>query len=291
MRALSAVLLLVACAGGPETLAEPDPTRTGLDGADGPYGATALDLRAPARVSEAVRVEVVFPSDADGAPDVADAATVVLIHGGFVAPERYRWLAVHLATRGYVVAMPRADLLLAITQPGNGEVALEALRDEASGGDRLAGVVASDGPVAVAGHSLGGVLASSQWARDDEVEGLMLFASYPAAGTDLTDAAGKPVVALAGSTDEVAPREDIEAGLARVQDPLWYGVVDGLNHYGWTDDPSPGDLEGDGPATRPVDEARRDAQRVLDTWLDAWLLDDSDALVRLDGEFPGVVRP
>lgn len=236
-------------------------------------------------------LEIVFPSDEGGDLAVEDAPAIVLVHGGFAEPARYRWMAIHWATRGYVVAMPRADWLLAITQTGNGDVALDLLREEAAGDGPLAGVVAPDGPVAVAGHSLGGVIATLQWADDPGVEGLMLFASYPSAGTDLSEASGKPVVALAGSTDEVAPREEIESALERLDDPLWYGVVDGLNHYGWTDDPSPSELRRDGPETRPVADARRDAHRVLDTWLDAWLLDDPDALLRLDGSFPGVERP
>ena len=291
MRAVASAMLLAACAGEPVSWEDPDPARTGLDGLEGPYGAASVDLRASARASEAVLVEIVYPSDERGEPDVSDAPTVVLVHGGFVAPDRYRWLAVHWATRGYVVAMPRADWLLAITQPGNGEVALRALR-EASGSDgRLEGLVASDGPVAVSGHSLGGVLAAGQWARDDGVEGLVLLASFPAAGTDLSGASDKPAVALAGETDAKAPPDDVESHLEPIEGPLWYGVVDGMNHYAWTDDPSEGELAGDGEQTRSVGETRRDAQRVLDTWLDAWLRDDPAALGRLDGAFPGVVRP
>ncbi len=128
-----------------------------------------------------------------------------------------------------------------------------------------------------------------QWADDPSLAGLILLASYPASGTDV--AGERPVLALVGSEDgasspeEVAPRLDVFD-----DDTLFYGVVDGLNHYGWTDDAKPSELRGDGPETRPRDEARHDALRVLDTWLDAWLRDDADAQDRLDTPFAGVTR-
>lgn len=60
-------------------------------------------------------------------------------------------------------------------------------------------------------------------------------------------------------------------------------------HYGWTDGATPGELEDDGVATRPVDDARRDLLPVLDRWIDAVHAQDEaaiDALPTLD--HPGV---
>ncbi len=131
MRAIL-LLLLCGCAPAPVSLLDADPSRGGEAGTLGPHGALLHTIRAPARVVESVRVDLVLPVDGGGAPAVVDAPAVVLIHGGFVAPERYRWLAVHLASRGVPVAMPRADLLLAITEPGNGEIALATPRGPAA---------------------------------------------------------------------------------------------------------------------------------------------------------------
>ena len=56
-----------------------------------------------------------------------------------------------------------------------------------------------------------------------------------------------------------------------------------------SDDPTAGELGRDNPSTRPVDALRLDANRVTDTWLDAWLLGDSEAMDALEaGQFPGV---
>lgn len=67
------------------------------------------------------------------------------------------------------------------------------------------------------------------------------------------------------------------------------GVVDGLNHYGWTDAATPGELVGDGVATRAVDDARRDLLPVLDRWIDAIHAQDEAALEALPTlDAPGV---
>lgn len=109
-----------------ELLTEADATRTGEDGADGPFGAARLRLAAPARVSEVAPTQVVFPTLAqydvsEPTAAVTDAPVIVFVHGGLVSPDRYYWLAAHWATRGYVVVLPRAELGLAITQPGKME--------------------------------------------------------------------------------------------------------------------------------------------------------------------------
>jgi len=283
--------LLGGCAVPARLLLPADPQRDGTDGTDGPLGAELIPVRATARMTEQVPVDLVVPVDASGDLAVTDAPAVIFVHGGFVAPDRYLWLAAHQASRGYVVALPRAELLLAITQPGNGEVALAALRDEAGPGGAIEGAVAEDGPVVVSGHSLGGVVAAMQWVGDPSIRGLALYASYPSKGTDVASAAGRPVIALAGSADGSAPAAAVGAHLDRFAPPLYFGVVDGLDHYGWTDDPSPSELKGDGQPGRPVPELRRDVDRVLDTWLDAWLREDGAAAARLDQPFPNVENP
>ena len=57
----------------------------------------------------------------------------------------------------------------------------------------------------------------------------------------------------------------------------------------WTDDPAAFEQERDGPTGREPDATRPDAMRVLDTFLDAVLLQDASALGSLEtGQFPGV---
>lgn len=273
--------------GTPTLLALPDPARDGADGLDGPFGAAVIPFDLQARVTEIVHTSVVYPSDDAEAPVVSGAPLVVLTHGGLVAPERYWWLARHLATRGYVTVLPEAELLLAIAQPGNGDLALDALREEAGRDGLLAGLVPADGPAAAMGHSLGGVMAARQWERDAGLDLLVMLASYPAAGDPVEEQADRPVLSIAGGEDHGLP--DIEAAFARYPGPATEVVVDGMNHYAWTDDASEGELARDGALTRDLAAVRQDALRVMDAFLDVHLAGADPGL--LAGPFPGTVAP
>lgn len=254
---------LIACARpGPLLLLPPDDTRTGALGTDGPDGAALLNLRYDARVVDAVDVEWVYPSDETAAPVRADAPTVVFVQGGLVTVDRYRWLAIHLASRGYNVLSPTHPLDLAIFTIGNAEAALDGALDDPD----LAPWIG--GPVFVGGHSLGGVVAVKNWLADDRFDGVVLLASYPAAGDDPADRAGSPVLALAGSTDESALAADVEAGFERFSAPRTFGLVDGMNHYAWTDDATADELAADGPV-EDLALVRAHALSLLDAWLDS----------------------
>jgi hypothetical protein len=278
-----ALSALAACAPPtPELLIAPDPARAGLGGLDGPFGAASLTLRVPVRVRDVREADVLFPGDADAAAAVTDAPVVLFCHGGFVDRARYTWLGAHLATRGYVVIQAEHSFDLALFEWGNGDAALARVRTLAADPDHpLAGLIADDGPLATGGHSLGGVVAARQW-LDPEVDAAFLIASLAAPGDDVEGADPRPILSLVGADDgRISPAEVLE-GAARFPGPTWVGAVDGLNHYGFTDDASEADLASDGVAGRPVAEARPDALAVIDAFLD-------HALVRQDpAPFDGV---
>jgi hypothetical protein len=292
---LHALLLLSAlgCGSpGPVELAlQPDPTATGEDGERGPYGAARATYRTQARVSERLIFEVTWPADAEGILDPAGAPypCVLSVQGGLVEPERYRWMAEHMASRGAVVLAPRHSLDLAILESDNASYALdEALERAALPGDPLEGALEEGGPVVAMGHSLGGVVAAMLWVADPRVEGVSVLASYAAGGTDVESMGGSPSLLLTGAEDQVPP-EEFFPEWERFPEPRWGGVIEGMNHYDWTDEATESELAGDGVSTRPASESRRDAWRVLDSWLDATLLGDPEAAARLDeGQFPGV---
>jgi predicted dienelactone hydrolase len=295
MRARTLFLLgaLGACTPtGPGTPAiPPSSARAGTDGADGPFGAARVWLLTQARVTERVWLEVHFPADASGnlARDRAPYPTVVLVQGGLVAVERYRWLAQHFATRGYVVVSPAHALDLAIFQPENATASLRALRAATSvPGHTLEGAVSPTGRVVAMGHSLGGVISVWQWI-DRGFDGVALLASRPADGSRIDLRPGAPVLSITGSADGLASVESVTRGFSAFSAPRMLAVVDGMNHFDWTDEATAGEMARDRPATRPRERTRIDALRVIDTWLDATLRADPAAARALDvGMFAGV---
>ncbi|MES2639451.1 MAG: alpha/beta hydrolase [Myxococcota bacterium] len=270
------MLLLLACT-GPRLLLDPDPTRDGLGGGDGPFGAAAVERRYTARVTDTVPTTVVYPADAAGQPVGEGHPVLVFVHGGFVAPDRYAWLWAHFASRGVVVAAPTSPLRLAITEPGNASAALDGLLADSGPQALWPGLVSTTTPAVVGGHSLGGVVSALVWADDDRFDGLFLAASFPADGT--VARSGTHALALVGTEDGASPPADVQAGVAPLGAPV--GLVDGLTHYGWTDGASARDEAGDGVATRPVDEARRDLLAVLDRWVDAVFAEDDATIAAL----------
>jgi len=267
------LFLLASGCGGPVLDLLPDPGRSGADGTDGPFGVAHQTFRAQARVTDVVRYEVSWPADRDGAFDDAQGRcpVVMFIHGGFVPPDAYRWLATHMASRGFCVVSPEHDLQLAIMESDNASVVLDDLRGRPRGA--LKDAVGPD--AVVMGHSLGGAVATFRWLADDRFEGLALLASWPAEGSPVEEMKGRPSLSLIGSEDKGGDAtQTAYEEYQRFPSPGWFGVVDGMNHYDWADGASDADLKGDGVPTRPRAETRRDVLRVLDTWLDAWLLDD-----------------
>lgn len=279
---MSLLPLLLACAGPPtlEPLLAADPARGGEEGADGPWGVARFERRWSARVTDHVDCTVLVPVDAAGVP-AAEAPTVVFVQGGLVAPERYEWLGLHLASRGYAVLLPHHPLDLAIDEIGNASAAWTG-----AAGDPDVGPWVGEQAV-VAGHSLGGVVAVKNWLALDSFAGVTLMASYPAAGDDPARREGSPALVFEGTTDGSASAEDVEAGFERFTDPSWLAVVEGMNHYAWTDHASAEDLAGDG-VTEDVPGVRLRALAVWDPWLDMVLRDDSEAAARLREPFEGV---
>lgn len=279
---MSLLPLLLACAGPPtlEPRLAADPARDGAEGADGPWGAARFERRWTARVTDHVDSTVFVPVDGAGEP-LPEAPAVVFVQGGLVAPERYEWLAEHFATRGYAVLLPHHPLDLAIDEIGNASAAWTGVRSDPD----VAAWVGEE--AVVAGHSLGGVVAVKNWLALEAFVGVTLLASYPAGGDDPARREGSPALVFEGATDGSAAAADVEAGFARFADPRWLAVVEGMNHYAWTDDASAEDLAGDG-VTEDVPGVRRRALAVWDPWLDMVLRDDSAGADRLREPFEGV---
>lgn len=113
---------------------------------------------------------------------------------------------------------------------------------------------------AIGGHSLGGAMAVEfAEANRTRVEGLVLWASYPAENTDLSNS-DLAVLSIYATNDGLATPQDIEASRARLpQDTTWV-EIDGGNHagFGWY-----GPQNGDGPLQ--ISKTEQQAQIVSAT--------------------------
>lgn len=296
----SLLTLAAACSRFPDgpgdVLAAPDPERDGTSGTDGRLGAAWVTVNGQARVTERIPVQVVFPARADGTLDPSGAPypAVVFIQGAPVARDRYHWLALHLATRGYVVLLPEHLLDLAILDTDNARLGLGIVREAAAADDgTLRGAIGPSAPAVVMGHSLGGVISARQWVAHPEFSGVALLAAYPSAGDPVAERAAGPLLAMTGTADTLAPPARVRAGYAMFNlspDALQaVAVVDSLNHYGWTDAAEDDERASDGPRPADLWLVRRRALAVLDAWLDATTRSDMNARQLLSiGRFDGV---
>lgn len=280
MKRLLPILCLTACTSlDPLPLLGSDPDRGGAPGEIGAFGVSRWETAVRARATTRVDLIFLLPT-VDGEPPATPSPVVIFNPGGFVTPERYVWQGEHLASRGYITVIPTYPGGLAILNPGNSQVALETLYEQSNDSESpLFGWTDPSAPVAVAGHSLGGVIAAMHFNKDPDIDALILEASFPANSTKVEDSqAGRSVLGITGTTDGVSPGE-FEEEWSRFSEPFVTAVVEGMNHYAWTDQVKESDQVGDkdGPLLRPVNAVRNDAWLAMDAFLDASLLGDEEA--------------
>jgi dienelactone hydrolase len=172
-----------------------------------------------------------LPHDGDG------RTGFIFYPGGHVDPRAYASLASGIRTQGYAVFIVPMPLHLAVFGPDRaGEVI--------SGNPRIEHWV-------IGGHSLGGAMAARYAARNrDQVEGLILLASYPAGSDDLSQS-DLVAISIYATQDGLTTLEDIEnARMLLPPDALFFEIPGG-NHAQFGDyGPQPGDRE----ASIPVEE-------------------------------------
>lgn len=175
---------------------------------------------------------------------------LIIYPGGFVDPRAYALLARDIAAQGYLVVIDAMPLNLAVT-------------DFDSANAIIAAYPTIDN-WAVGGHSLGGAMAAEYAAgNSDEVEGLALWAAYPAASTDLSSLPLQ-VVSLYGDRDGLASVEEVLDGGNRLPDSTVFVLIEGANHtqFGAYGD---GLQRGDNPAGISAEDQRAEvARRTVD---------------------------
>ena len=139
--------------------------------------------------------------------------------GGLVDPEAYAVTAQGIANAGYLVVIPKMPLNLAFT-----------------GINRADGIRADYPEIeswVIGGHSLGGAMAA-EYAKNNEknLDGLIMFASYPANYKDFVDFP-IPILTIIGSRDPGAPKQ--EEFYEAIADSANLFVIEGGNHRQYAD--------------------------------------------------------
>jgi len=107
---------------------------------------------------------------------------------------------------------------------------------------------------AVGGHSLGGAMACQFVASRADISGLILYASYPDPGTDLSKRDTLKVVSISGTRDGLATPDKINAAKRLLPPDATFIAIEGGNHAYFG---SYGPQDGDNTATISHDEAFR----------------------------------
>jgi predicted dienelactone hydrolase len=216
-----------------------------------------------ANSTDLVKVHVFFPADESGAPQATALPGLVFIQGGLVGTERYAWQATALAKRGYVVALPEHPLQLAFFAIDQGRAALSLLQTPPPN-SLLVGLVDTS-RVAVAGHSLGGVVAM-KLALEGGFAAVVLEASFPdTADASLLPSFTHPSLSLAGTLDCSAKLDNVKAGWNTLPSPTALMVLPGVTHYQFTNVDTE-DQAKCTPAT-PLVEAHAAIESALATFL------------------------
>jgi dienelactone hydrolase len=152
-------------------------------------------------------------------PDSPTDKGLIYYPGGLVDPEAYAVTAQGIADAGYLVVIPKMALNLAFT------------------GVNRADAIRSDFPEietwVIGGHSLGGAMAA-EYAKNnvDDLDGLIMYASYPANNEDFVDFP-IPILTLIGSRDPGAPQQ--QAFYEAISDSAESFVIEGGNHRQYAD--------------------------------------------------------
>jgi predicted esterase len=137
--------------------------------------------------------------------------------GGHVDARSYAPYLRDVAVRGFLVVEPEMPLSLAVLDPNAASRAISAHPEIKKW--------------TLGGHSLGGVMAASFVQKNaSETVGLVLLASYPANGTDLSSRKNLHVSSLLGTQDTVVNRTAWEAGRKLLPPTTRFVMLEGGNH-------------------------------------------------------------
>jgi len=177
------------------------------------------EARVAMQGSSAVSVEqsdwlVFHPSDMNG-------AGLILYPGARVDIESYAPQVLEIASQGYLVVIVPMPLNMAVFDINAADAVLKAFPEVKHW--------------AIGGHSLGGAMAAQYLATHaGEIEGLVLWASFPASSNDLSKSPIH-VTSISASLDAFSTPGKIEASRPILPVDTTWVVIEGGNHsqFGW----------------------------------------------------------
>lgn len=140
----------------------------------------------------------------------------IIYPGGFVDPIAYAAVARDIAAQGFFVVLDPMPLNLAVLAAQSATSIMAAFPEIEAW--------------AIGGHSLGGAMAAEYSAGHPQaVDGLALWAAYPAESTDLS-ASPLQVVSIYGDADGVAQPGEITGAATRLPAGARFVAIPGGNH-------------------------------------------------------------
>ena len=183
-------------------------------------------------------------------PDGQPKSGIIFYPGAKVEPEAYSYYAQGLASDGYVVIIPQVNLNFALFDINQANQIMEKFSDITKW--------------FVSGHSLGGVAAASYAYNNlENVEGLILLASYPSNSSDFSET-DLPTLSLYAEYDELTTKEKINDTKHLLSSETTFYEVKGGNHaqFGMY-----GIQKGDGVATISPEEQQNQIIQETLQWL------------------------
>jgi hypothetical protein len=155
---------------------------------------------------------------------------LIFVPGARVDARAYAHVLRPLADAGYLVAVLKEPFGFSVIQPDHAETVIDLHPEIAHW--------------AIGGHSLGGVTAASFADSNEQINGLVLYGSYPATRIERTDL---KVLSISGSADGLTTPADVEASKAKLPPTTTFVVIDGASHSTFGDyGTQPGDGMGAG---------------------------------------------
>ncbi|WP_368251647.1 alpha/beta family hydrolase [Enterococcus sp. 2201sp1_2201st1_B8_2201SCRN_220225] len=188
------------------------------------------------------------------APEESDK-NLIFYPGALVEPASYNIWAKEVAAAGYNVYLLKMPFNLAIFGENKAQEIINKAPNET---------------YVLAGHSLGGVMASRFVAKhEQEVVGMIYLASYPDEKGDLAKAK-QSVLSISATEDQLVTAKDIANTKKYLPKETQYTVIEGGNHAGFG---SYGAQKKDGQATISNQTQQEQISQLIINWLQEKITD------------------